>query len=324
MSLKLLVYSPALNEAATIGDVLDAIPSSIAGINEIEKVVIDDGSTDDTVFIARSHGARVVRHPRNLGTGKAFISGVNAALASGADIVVGIDSDGQFDPANINDLVEPIVTGAADVVLCTRFGDRKLLGAMPWTKRLGNRILTEFISFVAGQRFSDVSCGFRAFTRDAAVRVDIHSDFEYIHECLLNWRRNGLRIVEVSLPVLAERPVGKSRIMSSIVRYAWQSGPVLLRAVRDYSPFKFFGLLCLLAFVPSTLIGLGVFLHWCATGETRPFTSLITVSVGGVLLSFLLGAVALVADLIARLKFQVEELLYASRQRRYQREPEPN
>jgi glycosyltransferase involved in cell wall biosynthesis len=307
---------PALNEAQTIGDLLDAIPSAVPGVRDLRIIVIDDGSTDSTVAVAERRGVRVVRHGRNLGTGRAFMSGVQAALADGADIIVGMDADGQFSPNDIPALVAPIVRGDADVALCTRFGPHsQLTGQMPALKRFGNWLLCRIISLTVGQRFTDVSCGFRAFTRDAALRVDIHSDFEYIHESLLTWRRFGQRVVEVELPVRAQRAFGESRMLSNVAYYGLRAGPVLIGAIRDYSPLKFFGSLAILAFVVSVTIGGAVFVHWLRTGETVPYTQFITVSVGGVLLAVLLGAVALLADLIARLKFQVEEILHEARSR---------
>jgi glycosyltransferase involved in cell wall biosynthesis len=314
---KLAVYSPALNESATVGRLLDGIPAGMAGITSLTKIVVDDGSTDGTADVARQHGAQVVRHPRNLGTGRAFMSGVQASIATGADLIVSIDADGQFAPADIPALIAPILRNEADVVLCTRFGPNgKMSGSMPAIKRLGNWLLCRVISLTVGERFTDVSCGFRAFTRDAAIRVDVHSDFEYIHESLLTWRRFGLRVVEVELPVLAQREVGTSRIMSSVGYYAWRTLPVLIGALRDYSPMRFFGSVALLVFIIAMGLGTFVFAHWLRTGGTIPYTQFITVSVGGVLLSVLLGAVALLADLIARLKLQVEEILHASRQDR--------
>ena len=313
----LAVYLPAFNEADTIGAVLDAIPATIHGITSLRKIVVDDGSTDGTAEIARAHGAQVVRHERNRGTGRAFMSGVQASLDGGADIIVSMDADGQFAPADIAKLVAPIVNEEADVALCTRFGPgSQMVGRMPMVKRAGNWILCRIISVTAGQRFTDVSCGFRAFTRDAALRVDIHSEFEYIHESLLTWRRHGQRVVEVALPVRAERAFGESRVVSNVAHYTLRAAPVLIGALRDYSPLKFFGSVSLLAFVTSMALGGAVFVHWLRTGQTVPYTSLITVSVGGTLLSVVLGAVALLADLIARLKFQVEELLYTSRRER--------
>jgi glycosyltransferase involved in cell wall biosynthesis len=316
--MKLVVYLPALNESQTIGTVLDSIPTSLPGVDDLEKIVIDDGSDDDTAVIAARHGAKVVRHSRNLGTGKTFVSGVSAALRAGADIIVSMDADGQFRGSDIPALIKPIQRGQADVVLCSRFKSDNLVGTLTLPKRLGNLALTRAINSIAGTRFTDVSCGFRGISREAALRVDIHSDFEYIHESLMTWSRFGMSIQEVSLPVLAERPSGRSRIMKNIVIYGVRSGPVLLRAFRDYSPMKFFGMLSLAVFSPAVLLGLFVFWHWLRTHETAPYTSLITVSVGGVLCGFLLGTLALLADLIARLRLEVEELLFESRRARLQ------
>ena len=312
-----VVYLPALNEAETIGAVLDGIPSRLPGVDSIRTIVIDDGSDDETQAVAQRHGAMVVRHPRNLGTGRTFITGVSAALHAGADIIVSMDADGQFRGEDIARLIAPIRDGRADVVLCSRFADGNLIGEMPWTKRSGNALLTSAISWIAGTRFTDVSCGFRAMSREAALRVDIHSNYEYIHESLLNWSRHGLTIVEAALPVLAERPIGESRMMRSVVKYGMRSAPVLIRATRDYSPMKFFGLLALAAFVPAMLLGLFVTVHWLRTSETAPYTSFISLSIGGSLLAFLLFAVALLADLIARIRFQLEEILYESRRSRH-------
>jgi glycosyltransferase involved in cell wall biosynthesis len=232
----LAVYLPAFNEAETIGALLDAIPEAIRGITTLKKIVVDDGSTDRTAEVAQAHGALVVRHARNRGTGRAFMSGVQAALAEGADIIVGMDADGQFSPADIVRLVAPIVNGGADVALCTRFGPgSQLTGRMPAVKRFGNWVLCRIISATAGQRFTDVSCGFRAFTRDAALRVDIRSEFEYIHESLLTWLRHGQRVVEVPLPVRAQRAVGESRILSNVASYTLRAAPVLISAIRDHS-----------------------------------------------------------------------------------------
>src|SRR4051812_42183603 len=186
------------------------------------------------------------------------MSGVRAALAGGADIIVGMDADGQFAPRDIAALVAPIVRNAADVVLCTRFGPHSTLtGRMPLVKRLGNRLLCRIISFTAEQEFTDVSCGFRAFTRDAALRVDIHSDFEYIHESLLTWHRFGQRVVEVELPVRAERAIGGSRVLSSVPYYSLRAAPIFFGAIRDYSPLMFFGSLAVLVFGGSALLAGG-------------------------------------------------------------------
>jgi hypothetical protein len=232
-----------------------------------------------------------------------------------------MDADGQFRGEDIAKLIVPIYEGRADVTLCSRFAEGNMVGSMPFGKRAGNALLTGAISLIAGTKFTDVSCGFRAMSREAALRADIHSNYEYIHESLLNWRRLGMTIEEVALPVLAERPIGESRIMGSVLRYGLRSGPVLVRAIRDYSPMKFFGAFALLAMVVATALGMFVSVHWLRTGETAPYTSMITLSVGGLLFGFLLGAVALLADLIGRVRFELEEMLYESRRSRLDTPP---
>jgi glycosyltransferase involved in cell wall biosynthesis len=319
--MKVVVYLPALNEAETIGNVLDGIPSRLPGVESVRTIVVDDGSTDGTAQIAQRHGAMVVRHSKNLGTGRTFVTGVSAALRAGADIIVSMDADGQFRGEDIAKLIAPIHEGRADVALCSRFANGNLIGSMPLAKRAGNAMLTRAISVIAGTPFTDVSCGFRAMSREAALRADIHSNYEYIHESLLNWRRLGMTIEEVALPVLAERPVGESRIMSSVWRYGIRSGPVLIRAIRDYSPMKFFGAFAAIAILVSLAFGIFVSVHWLRTGETAPYTSMITLSVGGLLFGFMLGAVALLADLIGRVRFELEEMLYESRRSRLDTPP---
>ena len=136
--MKVVVYLPALNEAATIGAVLEGIPPRLPGVDSMRTIVIDDGSTDATAQVAQRHGASVVRHAVNLGTGSTFVSGVTAALKAGADIIVSMDADGQFRGEDIARLIAPIRDGAADVVLCSRFADANLIGDMPFTKRAGN------------------------------------------------------------------------------------------------------------------------------------------------------------------------------------------
>jgi glycosyltransferase involved in cell wall biosynthesis len=278
---RLAVYLPALNEAEAIGDVLDAIPRDIPGITHLDTIVVDDGSTDRTAEVAATRGARVIRHRQNLGTGRAFKSGVAAALAAGADVIVGMDADGQFSPADIASLVAPIVRGEADVVLCTRFGRRgTLTGSMPWAKRLGNRLLSWIISATVERQFSDVSCGFRAFTRSAALQVDIRSDFEYVHESLLKWLRGGQRVVEVEVPVRAVRAVGESRVLANVPYYALRAAPVLLAAIREYSPLKFAAAVWLLVAVATVLLG------------------------GGAAFGVLLGSIALLVCMLGRFKAQ--------------------
>lgn len=322
--MKLVVTIPALNEEKTIAQVVGAIPRDIPGIHEIEVIVVNDGSTDRTAELAERAGAMVVNVRGRPGLGAIFRTGIERAMRRGADVIVNIDGDGQFDPADIPKLVEPLLHDEADFVTCSRFADPALRPAMPRIKYWGNRVVTAIINWVCGgTRFTDVSCGFRAFNREATYRLTLFGRFTYTQECFIDLFSKGLRISEVPLRVRGVREHGKSRIASSIWKYATNSLPIILRAMRDIQPLKFFGGIGMLLFIPGLLTGLFMTGYYFYTGwfdgkyRTTPYTSLITVS--GVLttLAFVMGVLALLADMLGRHRKISEEMLYLARRRIY-------
>ena len=166
--------------------------------------------------------------------------------------MVNIDGDMQFNPADIAILVQPLLRDEADFVTCSRFADPALRPTMPGVKFYGNAIVTRIINWVCGgTTFSDVSCGFRAFNREAAYRMTLFGRFTYTQECFIDLFSKGLRITEVPLKVRGVREHGKSRIASSIWKYATNSLPIILRAMRDIQPLKFFGGIGMMFFAPG-------------------------------------------------------------------------
>ncbi len=317
--MKLAIILPALNEEMTIGGVLDGIPSRIEGIDAIEKIVVDDGSSDRTSRIALEKGARVERHSENRGVGAAFATGVKAALASGADVIVNMDADGQFDPATIPKLIRPIIEGKADFVTCTRFGDPDLIPEMPRIKFLGNQWMVWIVNAVTGGKFTDVSCGFRAYTRDTALRLNLFGVFTYTQETFLDLARKRSRMAEVPLPVRGTREFGESRVAGSISRYAVRAGSIILFSLRDAKPLHFFGGIGLVVMALGLASASVPFVHWLYDGKTSPFQSLLT---GGTLLviaGLLLMVTALMADMLGRLRQNQEELLYLLKKQAYER-----
>jgi glycosyltransferase involved in cell wall biosynthesis len=182
---KLIVQIPALNEERTIAEVIARIPRPIPGLDAIGVVVVDDGSTDRTGEIARAAGAEVVRHEKPRGVGAAFRSGLEASSRLGADIIVTIDADGQFNPEDIPKLVEPILRGEAEFVTASRFKDPALVPEMPPMKRWGNDVIARWISRIIRKKFDDVSCGFRAYSRNAYLRLVLLGEFTYTHETFI-------------------------------------------------------------------------------------------------------------------------------------------
>jgi glycosyltransferase involved in cell wall biosynthesis len=318
--MKLVIIIPALNEATTIQNVLAAVPDAIAGIEAVETLVVDDGSTDATAELARASGAVVVSHGQTLGLGSAFRTGVDAALARGADLIVNIDGDGQFNPADIPKLITPLLAGKADFVTCTRFGEQPCVPKVPWIKRMGNRAVCSIVNWITGQSFTDVSCGFRAYSRDTALRLNLFGDFTYTQETFIDLAGKRARMAEVPLLVKGEREHGRSRMASNLVRYAFHSFFIMLRAARDLNPMKFFGSIGLAVFGVGFVLGAFVLGHWLNTGRTSPYTQFLTGSAVGLILGFLLLVLALIADMLGRQRRGIEDLLYLRRKETTERE----
>ena len=184
---KLLVAIPCLNEGATVAQVVAGVPRSIAEIGQIDILVVDDGSSDNTGEAAAAAGATVIRHIRNYGVGRAFQTAVNFAVERDYDVLVNIDADGQFNPNDIPKLVEPVVQRRADMVTASRFIDPGKTPVMPRVKLLGNHMMSFLISRMVRQRFHDVSCGFRCYSRDALLELNLHGAFTYTQETFLDF-----------------------------------------------------------------------------------------------------------------------------------------
>jgi glycosyltransferase involved in cell wall biosynthesis len=316
--MKLVVTIPAQNEEKTIARVVAGVPTDIFGIDQVEVLVLDDESTDGTAQAARAAGASVLTVQGRPGLGKVFQAGVEAAMRRGADLLVNIDGDGQFDPADIAHLVEPLLDDEADFVTCSRFKDPELFPVMPRVKYWGNWAVVKIVnSICGGSRFTDVSCGFRAFNREALYRLTLFGKYTYTQECFIDLFAKGLRIVEVPLRVRGVREHGQSRVAGSIWKYATNTGPIILRAMRDIRPLKFFGLIGVVMFGLALLAISPVVANYLATKKTHPFQSLITVSGVLVTLAFVMGVLALLADMMARHRRITEELLYLARRRIY-------
>lgn len=314
---KLVITVPALNEARSIADVINKIPARFAGIKKTEVIIIDDGSSDETAKVARAAGATVVSHQQNLGVGAAFHTGISAALAAGADIIVNIDADGQFNPADIPALIAPIQKGKAGFVTTTRFRKEEFKPDMPRAKRWGNKMMALIINMLTGKRFTDVSCGFRAYSRDTALKLTLFGKFTYTQETFIDLAFKLVAMQEIPLKVRGEREFGESRVASSLWRYGVKSATIIFRAARDHYSFYIFGIPGLAIALLGIITGVFVLVHLSLTGQTYPYRSLVPVT--GLLLTvgFLLFALSMIADMQHRNRLLLEELLYHTRQKRY-------
>ena len=306
----LLVVVPCLNEENTVGGVVANIPRDIEGIGKVEVLVFDDGSTDATAHRAREAGAEVVSHQTNQGLGATFRDAVGIALSKGADILVHIDGDGQFDPADIPLLVEPVVRNQAHMVTASRFLERDLIPKMPVVKLLGNRGVAYIVWLLSGKRFRDVSCGFRVFSRETLLRMNLFGSFTYTQESFLDLIFKDLTILEIPVKVRGTREFGTSRVASSIPRYAVRSLKIMLRAFISYRPFRlFFSIACVfLAIGLGLLVFLG--LHYIETGAFSPHIWAGFVGGSFCFLGFSTFIIGLIGDMLVRIRMNQENILY--------------
>jgi glycosyltransferase involved in cell wall biosynthesis len=310
---RLLVMMPALNEAATIAGVIERIPRRLPGISQIDVVVLDDGSTDDTAELARKAGAFVISHRVNRGVGAALQTCLAEAIRRQVDIAVNMDADGQFDPAGIAQLIVPVLSGKADMATASRFKDESLRPNMPVAKRFGNWGMAKLVSYLSRGSYADVSCGFRAYSREAMLRLVLTGAFTYTQESFLVLAAKGLRIVEVPLAVRGVREFGKSRVASNLLDYAWRASSIIFFNVTDYRPAAIFGTGAAGLFVLSALSGAFFVWHRIVSGQFTPHIWAGFVSAFLFGLSVLIFAIGQIALMISRLRSVQEEQLYILR-----------
>lgn len=317
--MRLLVNLPAFNEQENISQVISEIPRKIKGIKQVKVLVTDDGSTDETVKRAKAAGADlIISHPKNLGVGVALKTAINAALTNQADVMVNIDADRQFDPQDIPRLIQPILNRQADFVTASRFQKTTKIQNLSYSKYLGNLLIAKFISWVLKRKLTDVSCGFRAFSREALLNLNLFGKFTYTQEMFLDLGAKDLIIFEVPIKVRYFKG-RKSRVAKNLFNYGWQVFKIILRSFRDYQPLKFFGLLGLLLFAPGFLGGLILFIRWLLIHRISPYTTYVYIFMILLLVGFLLIILALIADMLYRLRLNQEKILYFEKKKRYQK-----
>jgi glycosyltransferase involved in cell wall biosynthesis len=315
MKLGIVIF--AYNEEKSIVGVLDRIPAAIDGIADTDVIVVDDGSTDRTRALALARGVHVVSHPRNKGLGAAFATGIDAALRVGADIIVSLDGDGQHPPEAIPQLIAPLLAGEADFATATRFSNPASVPHMPVLNRLGNWLMARITGLACGRPFTDASCGFRAYSRDAALKINISNGHTYTQESLLDLARKGVAMTEVPAAIRGVREHGKSRVAHSLFSYGLRALTILIRAVRDRLPFPFFGAIGAILALMGAAAEMTVLANFALTGKTSPYHSFTTLGAIFLILGAFSFLIALLADMLSRMRETQETLLYLEKRRYY-------
>jgi glycosyltransferase involved in cell wall biosynthesis len=309
--MKLVIQVPAWNEAESLPRTLGELPRAVAGFDTVEVVVVDDGSADATAEVAARAGARVVRLPIHRGLARAFTAALDVALASGADVIVNTDADGQYDPEAIPRLVAPVLAGDADIVL----GDRGIATlahfspAKRWLQRLGARV----VRLLSGVPVTDATTGFRAFSRAAAARLNCFTSFTYTLETLIQAGQAGLAVR--SLPVATREASRPSRLFRSNLTYVAVSLATLARLVFIYRPLRILLSLGVLCWIAALALG-ARFGYFYVTGVSRAghVQSLIAAAVFGIT-GVQLAVLGVLADLTSVNRRLLEELRGRERER---------
>ncbi len=311
--MKLFIFSICHNEAETIGQVIDAIPKSINGVDKIETWVIDDGSSDNTAEIAAQHGAKVHKGLNQKRLAYRFSQALEIALSREADIAVNIDGDLQFNPKDIPKLVKPIIDEGYDFAAADRFtdeasGKRVKPTNMPSSKYYANRIGTWIVSSLTRQQFRDVTCGFRAYSKKALLALNINSQYTYTQESfqMLALKRLNIKAVPVEVKYYPGR---QSRVVTNFFSFLFNSALNILRAYRDFAPLRFFGSLGAVSFVAGFIALLFLFIHWLQAGEFSPYKFIGFIGIYLISLAFIIWTVGLVADMLDRMLNNQEKIL---------------
>lgn len=306
---KLAIVIPCLNEASTIGAVIDTLPNKLANIDYIEVLVVDDGSSDSTTEIAKQKGTNIVRHNTNKGLGIAFRSAVSWCLENHIDIMVTIDGDGQFNVADIPSLIQPIVENLSDFVTATRFKcPDHFPDGIPPIKLWGNRKMAKLIGKITKFEITDAACGFRAYSRDCLLNLNLYGKFTYTQETFLDLIHKGFLPTEVPTKVkyFAGR---KSRMASNVIKYGVSTSKIIFKVYRDHYPLK----ILLAVGLTSLAIGgcLGIYFIGYFLEHSRFYGALWA----GLSAAFLIGlalfllVMGLVLDILGRIRSNQERIL---------------
>lgn len=308
--MKLIIQMPCYNEEGALAATLATLPTSMDGIDVIETLIIDDGSTDRTVEVARAGNVdHIIRNTHNLGLARTFAAGIDAALARGADIIVNLDADTQHDGADIPALVAPVLAGEADVAV----GDRQIMSSAhySWLKSQLERFGSYVVRRFSGTDVADAVCGFRAISRNAAQQLNIVSDFSYTIEMLIQCGRLKLKVV--SVPIRSNPPSRDSRLARSIAHFIRNSVQTILRIYTMYYPLKVFATIGIILLTIGALPFIRLTYHFFIGVVSGHLPSLVFGAVL-VILGFLTLMFGIIADLISYNRQLVERTLLRVRQ----------
>lgn len=307
--MKVIIQIPCLNEAETLPTVLKSLPHTLAGVDCLETLIIDDGSSDNTAEIAQQLGVNhIIRHPRNLGLARAFQSGLEACLRLKADIIVNTDGDNQYPAGYIPDLVAPILSGRADIVIADRQTNTipHFSPLKKWLQLLGSWLIRN----ISNTNVPDAPSGFRAYSREAALHLNVLTNYSYTLETIIQAGKQGLAIV--SLPIHTNPPTRPSRLQRSSWHFIRAQSSTILRLYAFYEPLRTFSYVAL-PFLLTSLMLLGRFFIAYLVGDGGRFVQSVSIGTGLLVVSMLIALFGVQADISSKHRQLTQEILYRLR-----------
>ena len=294
--MKLIIQIPCYNEAATLGITLRDLPRDVPGFERVEWLVIDDGSLDETSRVARAGGVdHIVRLPTNRGLARAFMAGLDASLHAGADVIVNTDADNQYNAADIPALVAPVLAGLADMVVGARPIEQ--IAHFSPLKKLLQRLGSRVVQLASNTRVPDAPSGFRAFSRAAALQLNVFNSYTYTLETIIQAGQKGMTVA--SVPVRVNADLRPSRLVRSIPQYLFRSTLTIGRIFLTYRPLRFFLTVSALLFIPGFLIGVRFLFELFVRGRGQGHIQSLILTAILLLSSILFFVLGLLADLIS-------------------------
>ena len=304
--MKLVIQIPCYNEEKALPVTLSALPEKIEGIDEIEVLIIDDGSVDRTVEVARDFGVKhIISMPHNCGLAKAFIVGINEALVCGADIIVNTDADNQYCADDIEKLVQPVLHGEADIVIGSRpVSEIKHFSPLKkFLQKLGSYVMR----LLSSTEVEDAPSGFRAFSRNAAVRLNVFDNYTYTLDTIIQAKAKGLQLKCV--PVNVNPELRKSKLVKNIFDYVRRSVFTMIRMFIIYRPFRFFSILSGIALATGILTGIR-FLWFYVSGSGSGHIQSLILSAILIISGVQIGVIAILSELLSINRKLLEDIQY--------------
>mgnify|MGYP003967273963 FL=1 len=306
--MKLILFLPVYNEEENLEELLNKIPRSFVNIDDFSILAINDGSKDDSLKILEKHGIKIISNDQNIGLGNIFKQAIDYALKNQADILVTMDSDNQFDPNEIEKLIQPIIKNKTEVSLGNRFFNKKPVN-MPLIKYYGNKLMSHMIGFIANKKFQDVSCGFRAYSKEVLLNLNLFGQFTYTQETILDLAFKNKKLLEIPISVQYFKN-RKSFISGNLWKYSVKTLKIIINSLVSFRPLFLFGGIGLILFIFGLFFDIFIGYYYLTYGMFSPYKAYAAIGGSLNLLGVILITIGLILQSLKHIRLNQEEILY--------------